>query len=424
MKPLITTALFLSSILVCIGQTPQSIEITKQDAQALFLEKNLELLTHKLEISQAQAQQLQAKVWPNPTFSISDVNLWKNSTVEQQPALINQWGTTTQFSLQVEQLIQTAGKRRKLMATKELAVAEKQIEFQILLRQLKLELRNTLTDLQFNQALQDLYSSQIESMQRLLHSYESQLNKGTISQGDFIRLKAAFMSFKKELTQIQSNYNTTLAQTKVLLGLPSDIDLTIIDPLTIPSREISSLELQTLISQVPEHLPEALLYKNKSLSATKELDLEKAARFPDLVASVSFDRAGNIMRNFIGVGLSFDLPVFNTNKGAIKEARLEIEKQQVSYQNTVIQNSNDIQNAYQNFKNTQELYLTIDPTYEETLDHLVASYDQNFLNKNVSLITYLDFVEAYLENKTLILDTKKDLIDQFELLQFTLAQEL
>ena len=424
MKPLITTALFLSSILVCIGQTPQSIEITKQDAQALFSEKNLELLTHKLGISQAQAQQLQAKVWPNPTFSISDVNLWKNSTVEQQPALINQWGTTTQFSLQVEQLIQTAGKRRKLMATKELAVAEKQIEFQILLRQLKLELRNTLTDLQFNQALQDLYSSQIESMQRLLHSYESQLNKGTISQGDFIRLKAAFMSFKKELTQIQSNYNTTLTQTKVLLGLPSHIDLTIIDPLTIPSREISSLELQTLISQVPEHLPEALLYKNKSLSATKELDLEKAARFPDLVASVSFDRAGNIMRNFIGVGLSFDLPVFNTNKGAIKEARLEIEKQQVSYQNTVIQNSNDIQNAYQNFKNTQELYLTIDPTYEETLDHLVASYDQNFLNKNVSLITYLDFVEAYLENKTLILDTKKDLIDQFELLQFTLAQEL
>ncbi|SFJ60143.1 TolC family protein [Myroides guanonis] len=424
LKRLFTVAITLAGILIAAAQPKEKLLLTKQEAESLFLHQNLELLASRLEISQAEAQLLQSKFWPNPTFSISDVNLWKNSTVEEQPPIINEWGKTTQFSLEIEQIIQTAGKRRKNLALKNLTVKEKEYEFEIVLRQLKLDLRNTLTKLQFQNAIQILYKEQIVSTDKLIQAYQSQLKQGNISQAEYIRLKAAAMLFKKELTEATKEYESASANLKTLLGLSSNYDIEITESLEIPKTKVSEIEIENLTHQANESLPEILLAKNFGLQADKQLAIEKADCVPDLAFSVSYDRAGNIMQNFVGVGLSFDLPVFNRNKGAIKEAQLEIEKQAFEYENKIIQNSNDIQEAFNHYKQSLELYTSIEPDYEATLDLLISSYHQNFINKNVSLISYLDFVDAYLENKTLILETQKDLIDNFELLKFTTGKEL
>lgn len=424
LKLLFTVTITLVGVLIVAAQPKEKLFLTKQEAESLFLHQNLELLASRLEISQAEAQLLQSKYWPNPTFSISDVNLWKNNTVEEQPSIINEWGKTTQFSLEIEQVIQTAGKRRKNLALKNLTVKEKEYEFEIVLRQLKLDLRNTLTTLQFQNAVQKLYKEQIESTEKLIQAYQSQLKQGNISQAEYIRLKAAAMLFKKELIEATKEYESASANLKTILGLTSNYDIEITESLEVPKSKISEIELENWTKQAHELLPDILLTKNMALQADKQLAIEKAERVPDLAFSVNYDRAGNIMQNFVGVGLSFDLPLFNKNKGAIQEARIEIEKRVLEYDNKIIQNSNDIQEAYNHYKQSLELYTSIEPNYEETLDQLVSSYHQNFTNKNVSLVSYLDFIDAYLENKTLILETQKELIDNFELLKFTIGKEL
>ena len=424
LKLLFTVTITLVGVLIVAAQPKEKLFLTKQEAESLFLHQNLELLASRLEISQAEAQLLQSKYWPNPTFSISDVNLWKNNTVEEQPSIINEWGKTTQFSLEIEQVIQTAGKRRKNLALKNLTVKEKEYEFEIVLRQLKLDLRNTLTTLQFQNAVQKLYKEQIESTEKLIQAYQSQLKQGNISQAEYIRLKVAAMLFKKELIEATKEYESASANLKNILGLTSNYDIEITESLEVPNSKISEIELENWTKQAHELLPDILLTKNMALQADKQLAIEKAERVPDLAFSVNYDRAGNIMQNFVGVGLSFDLPLFNKNKGAIQEAQIEIEKRVLEYDNKIIQNSNDIQEAYNHYKQSLELYTSIEPDYEETLDQLVSSYHQNFTNKNVSLVSYLDFVDAYLENKTLILETQKELIDNFELLKFTIGKEL
>lgn len=424
LKRLFTVAITFVGIFIAAAQPKEKLHLTKQEAESLFLYQNLELLASRLEVSQAEAQLLQSKFWPNPTFSISDVNLWRNNTIEEQPPIINEWGKTTQFSLEIEQVIQTSGKRRKNLALKNLTIKEKEYEFEIVLRQLKLDLRNTLTKLQFQNALQKLYKEQIESTEKLIKAYQSQLKQGNISQAEYIRLKAAAMLFKKELTEATKEYESASVNLKTLLGLSSNYEIEITESLEIPKTQISEIEIDNWTLQTHELLPDILLSKNMGLQANKQLEIEKAERIPNLAFSVNYDRAGNIMRNFVGIGLSFDLPVFNKNKGAIQEARLEIDKQAFEYENKIIQNSNDIHEAYNHYKQSLELYTSIEPDYEVTLDLLVSSYHQNFINKNVSLVFYLDFVDAYLENKTLILEAQKDLIDNFELLKFTLGKEL
>lgn len=424
MKKLFLAAFSITSVFFTAAQPKETLLLSKQEAETLFLQQNFDLLAARLEISQSEAQLIQSKLWPNPTFTLGDVNLWKNNTVEEQPTLINQWGKITQFSLEIEQVIQTTGKRRKNIELQQLAVKEKNYEFEAILKQLKLDLRTSLAELHYQSAIQNLYKNQVEATEKLTKAYQSQLNHGNISQADYIRLKAATMQFKKELLDVNKEYEAVSKTVKNLLGLDASVTLEITNAFAIPKVTLSEMQLNQWIQASQEKHPSILLSQNLQAQAEKKLAIEKATRIPDLAFTANYDRAGNIMQNFVGVGLSFDLPVFNRNKGAILEAKLEIDKQSKAVASKVKENANDIQEAYRLLLQSQGMYNSIEPNYEETLDQLLLSYHENFLNKNVNLITYLDFVDAYLQNKTLLLETQKDLVEHVELLQFALGQNL
>src|SRR5690606_24672678 len=60
--------------------------------------------------------------------------------------------------------------------------------------------------------------------------------------------------------------------------------------------------------------------------AEHQLRYEQAQRTPDVAVNIGYDRGGNIMRDFIGVGVSMDLPLFNRNQGNIRAAQAAVEK--------------------------------------------------------------------------------------------------
>ena len=405
------------------AQETMSISLTNEQAETLFLEQNLSLLASKLEISQAEALLLQAKTWPNPTFELSDVNLWKNNSVEEQPALIGRWGETTQFSIGIEQQIQTAGKRRKNIDLNKLSVQEKQLEFDMILRELKLELRTLFTEAQFYNEQQKIYTKQLEATESLITAYKNQVEKGNISQAEYIRLKALSLQFQKELISLKEENQKVLKELKNLLHIAPNVSICIDLPLEVNTAKINAIDLNLELDNILQDHPAILISENNVLQARKKLEIEKATQIPDLNFSIQYDRAGNIMRNFIGIGLSFELPVFDRNKGNIREALLESEIKQLELAGKKNETLHEITAAFNHFQQIKELYQSLDPNYESTLDQLLEAYHQNFKNKNVNIITYLDFVAAYMENKTTLLETQRDVIVNFETLQFLLGKD-
>lgn len=419
----ILTALSLTFASASYAQETISISLTNEQAETLFLEQNLSLLASKLEISQAEALLLQAKTWPNPTFELSDVNLWKNNSVEEQPALIGRWGETTQFSIALEQQIQTAGKRRKNIDLNTLSVQEKHLEFDLILRELKLDLRTLFAEAQFYNAQQKIYKKQLEATENLIFAYKNQVEKGNISQAEYIRLKALSLQFQKELIDLNEENQKVLKDLKNCLHIAPNITITIDLPLEVDADKIHALDLNLELENILQNHPAILISENRALQANKKHEIEKAAQIPDLNFSIQYDRAGNIMRNFVGFGLSFDLPVFDRNKGNIREALLESEIKQLELDGKKSETIHEITAAFNHFQQIKDLYQNIEPNYESTLDQLLEAYYQNFKNKNVNIITYLDFVAAYMENKTTLLETQRDVIINFETLQFVLGKD-
>ncbi|WP_121966612.1 TolC family protein [Myroides sp. N17-2] len=398
--------------------------LSKESAEAMFLEQNLDLIAKNLEISQAEAQLLQARLWPNPTFEVSEVNFWKTSGIEEQPKLIGNWGESQQYAFRVEQMIQTGGKRKKTIELQKLTIEEKRQEFESILRELKLELRNNLSDIQMLQEQRKIYDKQIENSQTLTLAYKNQLKQGNISQAEYIRLKAAELQFKKELLNINKDLEEAIKDFKNYISIGNNTQIEITDLLIAPNKEISELKLEDWIITAQEERPDALKSKTLEKQSVKRFEIEKAQRVPDITLGVDYDRGGNIMRDFIGFGVSFDLPIFDRNKGNIKEAKIDIELAKLDTQTKLNEIANDIIEAFRNYHHVEALYKDIDNDYENQLDQLLEAYHKNFQKRNVNLMEYLDFVEAYIENKTILLETKKDLNDHFEKLQYAVGKEL
>src|SRR5690606_15048182 len=106
---------------VCINaglqvHAQQTLHLSRQEAEALFLQNNLLLISEKLNIESQKAEVIQARMWSNPEFSIGELNLWKNSTVEPSPPFVVNSGRNQQIALDFRKLSPTAWKRSNLIA--------------------------------------------------------------------------------------------------------------------------------------------------------------------------------------------------------------------------------------------------------------------------------------------------------------------
>ncbi|MGV4414097.1 TolC family protein [Chryseobacterium sp. T1] len=406
------------------AQTMDTIKISREEAETVFIAKNLDLIAQKIEISQAEAQVVQAKLWPNPTLSISEVNLWKNSSAEEMPPLFRNWGQTSQIAAQIDQVIQTAGKRRKNIELQKIEVDAKKYELQESLRELKKELRNDLTELLFQQELKKMYQQQIISIQKLTKAFKNQYQQSNISKAEYMRLKAQEVDFTKKIVDVDQDIEDLQENLKAFLMIPSSEFLVISDPLTRPEKDLLEQDLPIWMNKAQQNRPDILLSRNAESSAKKNLELQNAMKTPDLAFSMNYDRGGNIMRDFIGVGVAFDLPIFDRNKGNIQDAKLEIEKKQIETKRNLLKSENEIVTAYKNYKHSQKMYQNLDTDFESSLDGLLVNYEKNFRERNLNMLEYLDFVDAYINNKINFLETKKELNQYLENLQYAIGEDL
>lgn len=414
---------------VCIAfglqlQAQEILKISREEAETMFLQNNLLLIAEKLNIESQKAEVIQAKLWPNPEFSISEINLWKNSTVEPSPPFFANFGRNQQIAFELNQLVQTAGKRKKLIALEQVDVSKAEQYFEDLLRGLKLEHRNQLTDLQYNQQAIKVHQNLIENISKLTNAYKNQLDKGNISKAEYTRLKAKELEINKEILELTRQSNEIQKELKLLLRINPNVSIEITDDGFVKNTQpYEDVLIEQITENAKENRPDYKLALLEEEYSNKLLSYEKAQRIPDLTFGVNYDRNGNTMLDFVGFGVSFDLPVFNRNKGNITKAKLQIENAKVQKEQTLLTIENEIFLAYKSLQQAIDFVKNIEPDYENDLDLLLENYTKNFTSKNVSMLEYFDFMDAYLENKKIILEAQKDVNIKAEELNYLLGKD-
>jgi cobalt-zinc-cadmium efflux system outer membrane protein len=290
---------------------------------------------------------------------------------------------------------------------------------------LKYEFRLQLTQLQYLQFKRAIYLNQISSVRQLTHAYQRQVDLGNIPKGEYIRLKALELEISKQINELNKEINEVQKELKLLMRLPANVYLILSDDDYLKNIEsFKSLSLSALLDTAKSIRPDLKLAELEQTYFSKLYAYEKAQRTPNLTLKGGYDRGGNFMYNFVGFGVAMDLPIFNRNQGNIRYANLGIEQSKILYEQQSLIVANEIALAWQNLNASIRFFESIEPSYEQTLDDLLNAYTKNLANRSISLLEYLDFLDAYLENKRIILEAAKDVNDKAEELNFSLGMDL
>ncbi|PMD96579.1 hypothetical protein BWI97_10375 [Siphonobacter sp. BAB-5405] len=426
--------LFLFFILSVGSSWAQSVpvdtmRITRAEAEQLFLTNNLRLLAEKLTISQAEAQILQAKAWPNPNFGIDQVNLWATQRQtrgqEVSPPLGKNFGRNQQFAFDLEQLILTAGKRRKMVAIEKVNRDRTEQYFLDLLVSLKAEFRNLLTELTYDQQTKQLFADQLTVLSEVFKAQERQYQNNNLSKAEYFRLKSLELELMDDLRELDQEIQDSQQQLKTLMALPVTTYLVISDGSVLPAyTALKQGGFSFFRQRVSEDPPRLRAAQSEVAYAKAQSRYEEAKRTPDLTLKAGYDRNGNTMLDFVGFGVSADIPVFDRNKGNILSSKIEIEKTSRQLEEARNDWQNQLFKAYANFLGASDFYERIDVNYATELEELSEAISRNFQRKNISLLEFLNYFEAFRSNRETLLKATKNLRNSLEELNYLAGTDL
>ncbi len=417
----ITLFLLLGLSSKLFSQEAVESRLRKSEIEQVFLAHNLSLMAQRFHIQQADAAVLQAKLWPNPTISISEVNLWKNSSSESFPALIGHYGKYQQLAVELEQTIEMAGKRKKRVQLQLLEKENARLQFEELLRNLKYDLRSQCLELQILQEKEQLYSSQVDIFQTLAKSFQNQWKEGNVSEMDYLRIESESIAFGNKLNEIQQEKIAKMNTVASYLG-DKGTALYISDTIGMPLFLLGTKQEWKMMAL--ENRSDYKIIHNTWKKSNAQLEIEKAERTPDLKVSMNYDRGGNIMRDFIGLGVAMDLPLFNRNQGNIKVAQLELEKNKVEIAQFRIDIEREIEFLSARLSNLESSLKTMDTGFDRKLDVALESYIRNFQERRLTIVEFIDFINNYMENKESILERRAKYLQYKEELTYLIGKDI
>ncbi len=180
---------------------------------------------------------------------------------------------------------------------------------------------------------------------------------------------------------------------------------------------------EEILSQAKERNLSLRLKKSDISIQENELALAKSNRVPDLNFLVNYERGGNVMQNFVGIGVKMDIPLFNRNSGHIQRARHGLQSSHRLYEAEGLALENQIQVLLQKIANLQQALGGIDQPMKASGAELLRKFSKQLNNQQITLLEYLDFTQSYRQSQIDLLSWEEEYMVLLEELDFLIGTE-
>jgi cobalt-zinc-cadmium efflux system outer membrane protein len=363
--------------------------LTLKESESLFLKNNLDLLAARFNVDAAQAAIIQARTWENPNISVG-----LNAYNPEEKKYLDV-GAAGEKSASFDQLIHLGGKKRNEVAIARTNTDIAELEFADLLRNLKLQLRQTYFSLYYQNLSYKSILKQLSNLGSLIISYQTQVQKGNIPMKDLVRLQSLNLNLVNQKSELYENIVDFQSKLALITGLSATI---------IPSPSDGEIIVyQTDRAFLPDSLTRLALVNRTDLKiAQKQVDvsnlnlkLQKSLAIPDVTVGADWDQSGSAFKNQIGLNIGIPLPLWNRNQGNIKIARAQMNE--ASVQQTIQNNkvTSEVLQSLHKWKEATENYRLLTKSSLQNLEDVQNGIFTNFKNGNLSLIEFTDFMESY-----------------------------
>jgi cobalt-zinc-cadmium efflux system outer membrane protein len=392
--------------------------LTLKECETQFLKNNLVLLAQHYNIDAAKALTIQAKIWENPILS-ADLNAYNP---EAKKYFDN--GNQGAKAFSISQIIYLGGKKAnevKLSKTNEQIT---ELEFNDLLRNLKLQLRKSFFTIYYNLKKIETTDKQLIQIEDLISSYSIQVKKGNLPLKDLIRLQSLYLNFKNERLEVLNTNYEEQANLKLLLNKVERV-IPVLEKTEFDKYNKEMIfELKNLKDIAIINRPDYLL-TNKAIEANEiNIKLQKSLAIPDITLGVGYTQRGAAFDNQKNITLAIPLPLWNKNKGNIQYAKTLFDQSKTEQQKTSIELETEIIMNVNKWTDARKSYNQIAVSNPDEFEQVYQGVVTNFQKSNISILEFTDFMESYNQAIIQLNESKKRVVLSAEELNNTINKDL
>jgi len=418
LREMVLLPLMLTVTLFCRAQTvvaplpvSDSVYISLDSTEAIFLRNNFLLLAQKYNIDMMKAYVIQAKLYPNPNFSFSST-IYNHKASKFFPAPGSSDGESTGG---LSQLIILAGKRNKLVRLAQANVVLNEYQFFDLIRTLKYTLRTDFFNIYFLQQSAKVYDTEIKALTQIVAAFEQQKGKNYISEKEVVRIKALLYSFKSEYNDLRNQINNIESELRTIMQIkPYSYIYPLPDIATLQNLNPLKYQMSALLDTAYSHRTDLLMARQNTNINKLNYNYQKALAVPDVSANVGYDQQGSYVPNLTTLGFTIDLPFFNRNQGNIKAAKYGINAAAATQKNVEASVEENVFRAMQKAIDQDKLLKDIDPAFTNDFDRLMKEVLINYQKRNISILEFLDFYDSYKQSVLQINNIQFNRVSAFE----------
>lgn len=399
---------------------PDTLTYSLDDIDKRFLDSNLNLLAAHYNVDAGRALIQQAKLWQNPVLSTNQNIYAGNRFFEHGKDVYG--NPTGEYYIQLQQLIQTAGKRGKQIELAMTNTKLSELQLQDLLRNLRYQLHQDYYTIAQLLSIKDMLTAQAARLNNLENAMQAQLQAGNIAQKDYLRIQALVIALQQDITENNKNIVAAEQDMKMLLQANDNV---FIKPADVLQNDVTlPPDVNVLIDTAKAVNANYLLQLSQQTYAEQNLSYQKALRSPDVTVAPEFDRNSNYAPNYVGLGISLPLPLWNRNQGNIRSAEFSIKQQQTEVLAAATQLRSNITSAYQRLLLTYQQNSATEKTFYSNYQKLFTNMLQSYQQRQISLLELLDFINSYQEAQTRLLQQQLSLQLAKEELNFEVGTDV
>lgn len=380
------------------------VRLSLDDALERFAACNLSLIAERYHVDMAEAQVTQAKLFENPVVS------FEQNVYNRNNGKYFDLGKEGEAVVEIEQLIYIAGQRNKRVRLEKLNKEMAVYQFEEVIRTLRGELKEKFVDLYYTRKSLSVYDREIGYLSTVLDVYKEQNAKGNVSLLEKSRIQALLLSLKQERNGISNEAVALEGDLRLLLGLKrEEVPEPLFDESALDRIELEKLPLAELSARMAGR-PDLKQAEAGIRASEADVRLQRSLAFPEVSLKGAYDRAGNFCNNYFAIGLSVSVPLFNRNQGNIKSARLSVLRNNTLAEQARRQADNELFACYTKLAKALELYRSSDYELERDFDRIIEGVNAGFRKRNISLLEFIDYYEAYKETCLQLYEMKRDVV--------------
>jgi len=386
--------LLVSSLSAHANSTERQLtNLTLDQAIEKALKSNFELSVLELEADKAKARTFQVSRLPNPELSVEVENFGGSGELRQSDAI--------ETTVMISQPFLLGGKRSK--QKKVSLLEEKLTNWDLRSQRLEIikEVHKTFVDVLGAQELVKLNRELVNLEKEVFRSVKERVKAGKVSPIEEIKAKA---NLDAEMIVLERAERSLVSAKKRLCALWGD-SLTYFNEVSADITALKDLPDYDEILLKAIKNPDLARWSTEMEKRKMSLNLEKARRLPDVEIGVGWRDFNESDDHAFLAGITIPLPLFNRNKGAVREALHDMSQAEKEKASSELSVQTELWGAYNEIKAAYSEASALKNTVLPGMKKVLEAQQEGYRRGKFDYIEVLDAQRSFFESRRNLLDS-------------------